>query len=125
MIHMSHKEAALDFLTLITTGKTRDAYDRYIHPDFRHHNQYHKGDAASLLAGMLENDENFPEKEFVVKKVLEEGDTVMAYSSLKFGKGLPDMSVMHLLRFQDNKVIEMWDCGMQLPADSPNENGVF
>lgn len=122
---MSHKESALAFLTLITTGKTPEAYDTYVHPDFRHHNQYHKGDAASLLQGMLENDENFPDKEFVVKKVLEEGDTVMTYASLKMGKGVPDMSVMHLLRFQDEKVIELWDCGMQLPTDSPNEYGVF
>lgn len=125
MKHMSHKELSQSFLSLVTTGDVRKAYDLYVHPDFTHHNQYHTADREALMQGMIGNEENFPHKEFVIKKMLEEGDTVMTYSSLKLGSTMPDMAVVHILRFQDDKIIEMWDCAMQLQADSPNENGVF
>lgn len=122
---MSHKEAALSFLSLVTSGHVRDAYEQYIHPDFYHHNQYFPGNRAALLAGMEENDTHFPHKQFSVKKIVEEGDTVVTYSSLQLGGNMPPMSVMHMMRFQDGKIIEMWDCGQKLEDDSPNENGAF
>lgn len=34
-------------------------------------------------------------------------------------------AVMHILRFKDNKIIEMWDFGQEVPAEMPNENGMF
>jgi predicted SnoaL-like aldol condensation-catalyzing enzyme len=122
---MTHKETALAFLRLLTSGKVRDAYDMYVHDDFIHHNQFHKGDAVSLMHGMEENEENFPNKEFVVKKSLEDEDTVMTYSFLHLGDSVPDMKVVHILRFLDNKVIEMWDIAQPIQKDSPNENGAF
>ncbi len=122
---MSNKVAAQAFLTQVTTGNVREAYETYVHPDFIHHNQYFPGDRAALMAGMEENHENFPHKEFTVKKMMEEGDTVMTHSSLKLGGNMPDMSVVHILRFADGKIIEMWDIAQQLEKDSPNENGAF
>lgn len=46
----SHKEAALSFLHMVVEGKIREAYEKYISPDFRHHNTYFKGDRESLLS---------------------------------------------------------------------------
>lgn len=113
------------FLTLVTSGSVRDAYDQYIHPDFVHHNQYFPGDRASLLAGMEENAKNFPHKQFTIQKMLAEGDTVMTLSHLRLTESLPDMAVVHICRIADGKIIEMWDVGQQLAKDSPNENGAF
>jgi predicted SnoaL-like aldol condensation-catalyzing enzyme len=118
-------QAALSFLTLVTTGNTREAYDAHIHPEFRHHNQYHTGDRAALLKGMEDNDAQFPDKKFEVKRLLEDGDMVVAHSLLEFGGGMRPMTVAHFLRFQDGKIIEMWDIGQEIPKDSPNENGPF
>ncbi len=39
--------------------------------------------------------------------------------------GEPGIAVVHLFRFQAGKIVEMWDCGQQLPADSPNTDGAF
>jgi len=119
------KLAALSYLTLVTSGKIREAYDAHIHPDFTHHNQYMKGDRQSLMDGMLENEENFPNKKFEVKRLIEEGDIVVAHSGLELGGNMPPMTVVHIMRFQDGKIVEMWDIGQQLQEDSPNENGPF
>ena len=36
---MNRKILAIEFLKLAGTGKVREAYDRFIAPDFIHHNQ--------------------------------------------------------------------------------------
>ena len=60
---MNKKESAIAFLRLASSGNVREAYNTYIHPQFRHHNPYFPGDRASLLAGMEENAVTFPQKE--------------------------------------------------------------
>jgi predicted SnoaL-like aldol condensation-catalyzing enzyme len=34
-------------------------------------------------------------------------------------------AVVHIVRFDGEKIAEMWDVGQAVPADSPNENGMF
>ncbi len=118
------KDAMLSFLNMVVAGNIREAYASYIHPDFRHHNAYYKGDAESLMKGMEENHEKFPAKRFSVKKILEEGDTVMTHSSISL-TGIEEMAAVHIARFRDGKIIEMWDVGQEIPKESPNENGAF
>jgi hypothetical protein len=61
---MINKERAISFLRLASSGNVREAYETYVHPDFRHHNPYFPGDRASLLTGMEEGATTFPNKEF-------------------------------------------------------------
>jgi hypothetical protein len=35
---MNKKEMAISFLRLASSGNVREAYEKYVHPDFRHHN---------------------------------------------------------------------------------------
>ena len=119
------KKIASLFLDLVVTGKVAEAYDTYVHPNFRHHNQYYKGDRATLMAGMEESNVNFPHKVLEVKKILEDADLVMTFSSVKMTTDMPEVAVMHLFRFEDGKIMELWDIGQQLSEDSQNENGMF
>ncbi len=80
---MSNKERAISFLRLASSGNVREAYETYIHPDFRHHNPYFPGDRASLLAAMEENAATFPQKEFEAVRALE--DSVRRRGTLKCG----------------------------------------
>ena len=50
-----HREIAISFLKLAASGKARDAYTRYVGPDFRHHNPFFRGDCESLMLAMEEN----------------------------------------------------------------------
>lgn len=124
MKNTTHKDTVLAFLKQVVSGRIREAYDAYIHPDFRHHNVYYKGDRESLMQGMEESHIKFPTKKFDVKKVIEDGDTIATFSSISL-TGLREISVVHIFRFQDGKIIEMWDTGQEIPEDCPNENGAF
>ncbi len=122
---LSKKEATLAFLKLVTSGNILDAFETYVHDDFRHHNAYFPGDASSLMAGMEENAATFPNKEFKIQHALEDGDFVAIHSHLKLKPGDLGVVVVHLVRFEGDRIIEMWDVGQPIPADSPNENGLF
>lgn len=121
----SHKERAISFLTLASSGRVSEACQRHIGPGFRHHNPYFKGDAESLKAGMEQNAARFPNKRFDVQRALEDGDLVAVHSRVRLESGQPGVAVVHVFRFQNERIVELWDVGQPVPADSPNENGMF
>jgi len=36
-----------------------------------------------------------------------------------------DIAVVHIFRFENNKVVELWDLGQVIDPKSPNTNGLF
>jgi predicted SnoaL-like aldol condensation-catalyzing enzyme len=121
----SLKEKAVSFLQMVASGEIRKAYELYIGPDFRHHNPYFRGDAESLMVAMEENEVQSPNKTLEVKQAIQEKDKVMVYSHIKQNPEDLGAAVVHIFRFQDGRVVEMWDTGQAIPEDSPNENGMF
>jgi predicted SnoaL-like aldol condensation-catalyzing enzyme len=121
----THKEIVINFETLIIAGKVREAYDAYVSPDFFHHNPYLKGDRESLLLGMEENAVHFPNKEYEIIRVVEEGDLIVSHARLRLSSGMPEIAVIHIYRFVDDKIVEEWDLAQQSPDEMPNENGLF
>lgn len=122
---VSKKDIALAFQNLIISGKVREAYDLYIHPQFRHHNPYFQGDRESLLTAMEEDAKKFPNKIFEVKRALEDEDLVAIHSHLKLNSDMPEIVVVHIFRFRDNKIIEGWDIAQQMPEENINKNSMF
>lgn len=120
-----NKQAAVSFLRLASSGKVREAYERHIAPNFRHHNSYFRGDAPSLRAGTEENAANFPNKSFEVQRALGEGDLVAVHSRVRLKPDMPEIAVVHIFRFEGDRIAEAWDVGQPAPAESPNENGMF
>jgi len=121
----SLKGVAVSFLQLVASGQVRKAYDRFIGPDFRHHNPFFRGDSDSLMLAMEENATNNPQLTLEVKRVIEEGDTVVVYSHIKQNQDDLGAAVVHIIRFDNHKIAEVWDVGQPIPENSPNENGVF
>src|SRR3989442_4657742 len=80
---MNNKERAISFLRLASSGNVREAYQTYVHADFRHHNPYVPGDRASLFAAMEENAATFPQKEFEALRALEDGDLVAIHGRVR------------------------------------------
>jgi len=119
------KQDAVSFLTLATSGKVEDAYHKYISPNFRHHNAYFADDAESLKAGMAQAHKQFPNTKLDVQRAIEEGDLVAIHSRVRHSPDTPDISVVHIFRFEGNQISELWDVGMEAPKDSPNQNGMF
>jgi predicted SnoaL-like aldol condensation-catalyzing enzyme len=123
---MEIKEMALDFLKLAGSGSVKSAYDKYISHNFIHHNQYFKGDRDSLLKAMEDASKKNPNKSIEIKNVYQDGNTVITHSLVqRKNSDEPAIAVVHIFRFVDGKVAELWDIGQVISNGSPNENGMF
>lgn len=120
---MDKKEAAILFLKLAGTGKVKEAYEKFIAPDFIHHNQYFLGSREALLNAMEEAHRNSPNKSIETKYCYVDGETVITHSLVV--KENMEIAVVHIFRFRKDKVVELWDLGQAINNDSPNEYGLF
>ena len=122
---VSHKAAAVNFLKMASSGQVKEAYQLYVGASFRHHNPYFQGDAATLMAAMEENALTNPSKAIEIKHTVEEGDRVAIHARVKLKPGDLGIATIHLFRFEDDCIVELWDVGQPVPEQSPNENGMF
>lgn len=122
---LSHKEKAVSFLQMVASGNVREAYLNHIGSDFCHHNPFFRGDADSLMLAMEENAAQNPNKKLEVKRAIEEGDIVAVHSHVKQNPEDLGAAVVHIFRFQDDRIVELWDLGQPIPENSSNENGMF
>src|SRR5947209_10564558 len=106
---MTKKDLAISFLRLASSGNVRQAYETYVHADFRHHNPYFPGDRASLLAGMEENAVKFPKKEFEALRALEDGDLVAVQGRVRLTRTRLWVGRIHIFRLNDNQSCEKWE----------------
>lgn len=120
----TNREAAVSFLKNAASGELDEAYSR-VASNFRHHNAYFPGDTESLKAGMADAHKQFPNTKIDVQRVLAEGDLVAVHSRVQHAPDRPVIAVVHIFRFEDDKIAELWDVGMEVPKDSPNKNGAF
>jgi predicted SnoaL-like aldol condensation-catalyzing enzyme len=121
----SLKDAATDFVRLAAAGQVREAYNRYVGPNFRHHNPYFAGDAESLAVGMEENARKTPDKRCEIQRALEDGDLVAVHSHVRMQPQDRGLAVVHLFRFERGRIAEFWDVGQPVPEESQNVNGMF
>ena len=121
----SRADVAKEFLTLAATGRAREAFEQHVTPGFRHHNARFAGDGPSLMKAMDENAKQNPDKELRIHRVVEDGDQVATFSEVHHSKGDAGAAVVHFFRFEGDRIAELWDVGQEVPADSPNKNGMF
>ena len=121
---MTRKQIAVEFLKMASAGKVREAFEAHVHPDFFHHNAYFKGDRESLLAEMEKNIKEYPSKSYEALRSIEDGDLVMVHSKVA-GAFDKDWSVIHIFRFEGDKIIESWEASQENIRDSPNANGIY
>ncbi|WP_042148050.1 polyketide cyclase [Paucisalibacillus sp. EB02] len=122
---LTQKEKAISFLKLVASGNVHEAYQRYIGPNFFHHNPFFPGDREALMLAMEEDAANNPHKVLEVKIAIEEKEIVTIYSHVKQNPEDLGVAVVHIFRFQDEQIVELWDVGQSIPEDSLNENGMF
>ncbi len=120
---MTHKEIAISFLEMAGYGKVEEAFDNFTAPGFVHHNQYFKGDREALKEAMNEAHQQSPNKSIEIKYCYSDGNTVITHAHVI--KNDMEIAVVHIFRFEGNKIKELWDLGQVIEENSPNENGLF
>ncbi len=121
----TRKQAAVQFLQLVEAGDIDKAYQKYVDMQGKHHNPLFPAGFPALKKAMIENHTQFPNKQLNVKNVLGDGDLVAVHSHIVQRPGEKGVAAVHLFRFQGDKIVEMWDYGQPVPADSPNKDGMF
>lgn len=121
----SNKDMAVLFLQMVSSGKVREAYSKFVGPGFRHHNPFFEGSAESLMTGMEENARQNPNKVLAVKRAIGEGAFVAIHSHVRQNPEDRGGSVVHIFRFENGRIVELWDVGQPVPEDSPNQYGMF
>lgn len=119
----SLKEKAKSFLQLAGMGQVEKAYSEFASPKFIHHNPYFKGDRESLKDAMIEAHRSSPNISIEIKKIYQDGDTVITHSHVV--KREMQIAVVHIFKFEVEKIVELWDIGQIMDTKSPNELGYF
>jgi predicted SnoaL-like aldol condensation-catalyzing enzyme len=122
---MTKKYMAQDFLKLASKGDAKDAFSLYAGENFKHHNVYFKGDANTLMFAMEESSQKSPNKTFEIHHALEDENLVAVHSHIKQNDADQGFAVVHLFRFESDKIVELWDLGQAIPNEMINENGMF
>lgn len=118
------KTSAIEFLQLAAVGKVDEAYQR-VTPHFRHHNPYFFSDGDALKAGMRENAVQNPDKVFEVQRALVDGDLVAVHSRVMMPSRKMQIAVVHIFRFENDLIAELWDIGQVQPEQMVNSLGMF
>ncbi|WP_340152737.1 nuclear transport factor 2 family protein [uncultured Marivirga sp.] len=121
----AEKKIAISFLEMVASAQIEEAFKVYVAEDFKHHNPYFKGDAKSLKDAMLEDAQNNPEKELKILRSLADEEFIAIHSHVK--QNLADLGfvLVHFFKFKDQKIIELWDVGQEIPDEITNENGML
>ena len=122
---MTKKDIARNFLKLAAKGHSHEAFRLYIGKNFKHHNAHFKGDADTLMLAVEESARTNPNKTFEIKHVLKDENLVAVHSHVKQNSNDLGAAVVHIFRFESEKIVELWDLGQPIPAEKINENGMF
>lgn len=123
---MTQKEIAQAFLQRAGSGNVEEAFAQFVAENFTHHNQYFKGDRASLAAAMEQASRDSPNAAIDVYHIYEDGQTVITHSRVtRADPSAPAIAVVHIFRFDQDKIVELWDISQPIVPNSPNENGLF
>jgi predicted SnoaL-like aldol condensation-catalyzing enzyme len=118
------KAIAVEFLRLAREGN-RAAAARLVAPGARHHNPYFPAGMPALLDATEDAARTVPGRTSEVRLVVAEGDYVIVHSHVRKEPGDRGVSVVHIFRFDDDRIAELWDVGQPVPAESPNGDGMF
>jgi len=119
------KDTAIAFLTRVVAGDVRGAYEQHVGDGFRHHNPYFPGDVQSLRKGMEDDEARNPGKTLDVQLAVQEEDYVAVHSRLRRAVDDPGFAVVHIFRFEQGRIAELWDIVQAVPNESVNRNGMF
>lgn len=74
---------------------------------------------------MEESAKQHPDMVFEIQRVLEDHDLVAVHSRVQQNWNDLEMAIIHIMRFENDKIVKLWDFGQTVPSEQINENGMF
>ncbi|WP_353226792.1 nuclear transport factor 2 family protein [Novosphingobium sp.] len=103
----------------------REAFMTYVDPGYIQHNPYAATGRDAALAFLEPFAASHPEQHAEVKRVIAEGDMVVAHSFVRWTRDDRGAAVVDIFRVANCKVVEHWDVLQPVPEKSANANTMF
>jgi len=119
-----NRAAFLDFVRLYYDEmKVREAFERYVHPDYMQHNPAvidGREPAIAHLEGLLAR----ATVSMDVRRLLVDGDYAFAHLIGRQGPEDPGHALMNVFRMEDGIIVEHWDVAQPIPAQTASGRGM-
>lgn len=124
MTAADRKTVALDFLRHVRAGRRRDA-EQLVEPQAKHHNPFFAAGMPALFDAVEAAAAMAPHRTADVKCAVADGDYVVVHSHMRPAPGDAGASVVHIFRFNGDRISEIWDVGQAVPSENANADGMF
>ena len=101
------------------------AVDGLFDPGYIQHNPSIETGAASLKAMLGRAKIKYPNAVHNVKRMIAEGDLVMAHVHIIFEPGTPGIAAVDIFRIENGLIAEHWDVAQPISTEPNNANGMF
>lgn len=121
------KETVLAFYKLaLADMKPKEAFTRYMSPDFIEHDVEIPGGTAQATADFLDNlIHHAPRPKWEIIRSIAEGDLVVLHVRFTPAPGAPPTAIAEIFRVRGNTIAEHWDVVQHAPDKAVNPNPVF
>jgi predicted SnoaL-like aldol condensation-catalyzing enzyme len=130
----AHKQIAIEFLSLIASGKPKDGL-RFFTSDCKTHNPYVVGGMKELIDAMIAVQKQGSEGiikgskadfRLNIKQVLADDDVVAVHTTLASSEpNKGGLRQVHIFSFNGDKIVEYWDITQDIHENMPNAAEAF
>jgi predicted SnoaL-like aldol condensation-catalyzing enzyme len=120
------KQVVRAYLDLAFNAKEpAQAAARYVGDHYIQHNPHAADGPEGFVAAVSEFVGRFPGLGIDIRRMVAEGDLVVAHSLLKVSAEDRGSAVMDIFRLEDGRIVEHWDVVQAVPDHSANGNTMF
>jgi predicted SnoaL-like aldol condensation-catalyzing enzyme len=106
--------------------KPRQAFERYMSPDFVEHKPDVPGGTRTETSAFLEKlMADVPTARWKIERTIAEGDLVFLHARFSPAPGAPEYALADVFRLKDCKIVEHWDVVGAPPKEQLNPNSRF
>lgn len=123
---LSTRQVADGFVPLLYgQSKVREAYEKWVHPDYKQHNPNAQNGRDAAIAFLEPIFQRNPQHQMTVYRVIVEDDMIAVHL---VGRASPEdrgAVAVDFLRVDNCKIVEHWDVTQSVPERAMNDNGMF
>jgi predicted SnoaL-like aldol condensation-catalyzing enzyme len=121
-----NKQTVIAFITRAFNDKQpADAVAQYVGPQYIQHDPQSPDGAEAFIQFATGFAGQFPQLSIDIKRVIAEGDLVMAHLLINMAPEDRGMAGVEIYRLQDGKIVEHWNVLQPVPERAANDNTMF
>jgi predicted SnoaL-like aldol condensation-catalyzing enzyme len=121
-----NKQTVIAFITRAFNDKQpADAVAQYVGSQYIQHDPQSPDGAEAFVQFVNGFAGQFPQLSIDIKRVIAEGDLVVAHLLINMAPENRGMAGVDIFRLQDGKIVEHWDVLQPVPEQAANDNTMF